>query len=161
MTQEEISNPLFVKKFKHRYSNRVRFHEVDSFGVVHNIQYFYFLEIAHTDYFRELGIKFHPEVFLLDLPVVIVHNEIDYFSSLKFDNLYRVLTRVSYFKNSSFEMQSIIQNENDKLVAFGKTIFVHLNSQTLQPEPIPKRILELIRSFERDDVEQHLGFNGY
>lgn len=160
MTLEEISNPLFLKKFKHIYSNRVRFHEVDSFGVVHNIQYFYFLEIAHTEYFRNIGIEFHPEVFVLDFPVVTVHNEIDYFSSLKLDNVYYVLSRVSYFKNSSFEMQSIIQNQQKEIVAFGKKIFVYLNSQNFESQPIPKRIIELIRSFEGDDVEQCLSFNG-
>lgn len=160
MTQEEISNPLFLKKFKHKYSNRVRFHEVDSLGVVHNIQYFYFLEIAHTEYFRNLGLKFHPEVFGLDFPVVTVHNEIDYFSSLKLENVYYVLSRVSYFKNSSFEMQSIIQNQQKEIVAFGKTIFVCLNLQNFESRPIPKRIVELIRSFEGDDVEQRLSFNG-
>lgn len=160
MTQEEISNPIFLKKFKHKYSNRVRFHEVDSLGLVHNIQYFYFIEIAHTEYFRDLGIKFHPEVFVLDFPVVTVHNEIDYFSSLMLDNVYYVLSRVSYFKNSSFEMQSIIQNQQKEIVAFGKTIFVCLNLQNFESQPIPKRIIELIRYFEGDDVEQRLSFNG-
>lgn len=160
MTLEEIANPLFLKKFKHKYSNRVRFHEVDSFGVVHNIQYFYFIEIAHTEYFQGIGIKFHPEVFVFDFPIVTVHNEIDYFFPLKLDNVYHVLSRTSYFKNSSFEMQSIIQNQQKEIVAFGKTIFVYLNPQNYKSQPIPKRIIELIRSFEGDDVEQRLSFNG-
>lgn len=160
MTPEEITNTKFIEKFKHKYTNRVRFHEVDSFGIVHNIQYFYYLEIAHIEYFRAIGIEPKTSLFSRDFLLITVHHEIDYFSPLKLDNIYSVLSRTSYIKNSSLELQSIIFNELDELISFGKTILVHLNPKSFEPEPLPKRIVELIRSFEGEYVEQLFNLNG-
>lgn len=160
MTEEEIITPFFLKKFKHKYIDRVRFHEVDSFGIVHNIQYFYYLEIAHTEYFREIGIELHSQTFSKEFPVMTVHNSIDFYRPLRFDSLYVVLTRISYIKNSSFQLQSIILNELEELIAFSQKVLVHLNKSRLVPKPLPKRTISLIRLFEKGDVEQMSFSNG-
>ncbi len=147
-------------KFKHRFSDCVRFHQVDSFGIVHNVQYFYFIEVAHTEYLANLGIEIGPETFQRFLPLMTVHNQIDYFNPLRLGDSFEVLTRVSWYKNSSFEFQSIVRKKNEEISAFARTILVYLNNKTFEPEPLPKRILELVRNFEKDDVEQLKEFNG-
>lgn len=147
-------------KFKHKFSDFVRFHQVDSFGVVHNVQYFYFIEVAHTEYLSNLGIKIGPETFQHFLPLMTVHNQIDYFNPLRLGDSFEVLTRVNWYKKSSFEFQSIVRKKNGEISAFARTILVHLNNKTFEPEPLPKRILEVVRNFEGDDVEQLKEFNG-
>jgi YbgC/YbaW family acyl-CoA thioester hydrolase len=159
--QPDVSSIIeILGKFKHRFSDFVRFHQVDSFGIVHNVQYFYFIEVAHTEYLANLGIEIGPETFQRFLPLMTVHNQIDYFNPLRLGDSFEVLTRVSWYRNSSFEFQSIVRKKNKEISAFARTVLVYLNNRTLEPESLPKRILELVRNFEGDDVEHLKEFNG-
>lgn len=159
MRLDEITEEI-IKKFKHKISGKVRFHEVDSFGIVHNLVYFYWIEIAQTEYFENLGFKITPVVFVSEFPLMKVHNEIDYFKPLRLGEKYSVLTRISFIKQSSFEYQNIILNETDSIVAFAKSILVHLAPKIFEPIPLPTRFIELVRNFEGRDVEQLKDFNG-
>ncbi len=159
MRLDDISNEL-IKKFKHKITGKVRFHEVDSFGVVHNLAYFYWIEIAQTEYFENLGFKITPTVFVSEFPLMKVHNEIDYFKPLRLGENFSVLTRVSFIKQSSFEYQNIIFNETDKIIAFAKSILVYLDPKTFEPILLPTRFIELVRNYEGKDVEQLKDFNG-
>lgn len=159
MRSEEITSD-FISKFKHTFLGKVRFHEVDSFGVVHNLVYFYWMEIAQTEYFHNLGFSIDPTTFVKDFPLMKVHNEIDYFNPLRLGDEYKVLTRISWVKNSSFEYQNLILNTKNLPCAFGKSILVYLNPKTLEPDPLPTRFYELVRKYERGDVEQLKDLNG-
>ncbi|MFN3269651.1 MAG: hypothetical protein CH6_1205 [Candidatus Kapaibacterium sp.] len=159
MRLEEITTE-FIRKFNHRIEGKVRFHEVDSFGVVHNLVYFYWMEIAQTEYFENLGFEVNPETFTKQFPLMKVHNEIDYFSPLRLGEKYQVLTRISWIRNSSFEYQNLILNGNGGVAAFGKSILVHLDSSTLESVKLPTRFVELVRNFEGGYVEQYEDLNG-
>ncbi|MFN3306068.1 MAG: acyl-CoA thioesterase [Candidatus Kapaibacteriota bacterium] len=152
--------PSFLHKFKHHIEGKVRFHEVDSFGVVHNIVYFYWCEVAQTEYFENLGFVVKKETFSKEFPLMKVHNEIDYFSPLHLGDAYRILTRISWLKNSSFEYQNVILDSKDSPCAFSKSVLVYLNPDTFTSEPLPKRFIELVRIFEGGDVEHLKGVNG-
>ncbi|MGB9852928.1 MAG: acyl-CoA thioesterase [Candidatus Kapaibacteriota bacterium] len=156
----EDFTPNFLTKFQHRISNKVRFHEVDSFGVAHNLAYFYWLEVAQTEYFENLGFDVKPETFTKEFPLLKVHNEIDYFSPLRLGDKYQVLTRISWIKNSSFEYQNLVLSQNGNIVAFGKSVLVHINPKTMAAEELPTRFIELVRIFERGYVEQLKDLNG-
>ncbi len=155
-----LSVEEILGKFKHTFSDSVRFHQVDSFGIVHNIQYFYFLEVAHTEYLANIGVEINPNTFKHFLPLMTVHNQIDYFNPLRLGDSFEVLTRISWYKNSSFEFQSVVRKNSGEISAFGRTVLVHLNNLTFEPESLPKRILELVRNFEGEDVEQVSELNG-
>lgn len=159
MRLEEIEKE-FLSKFKHTYLGKVRFHEVDSFGVVHNLVYFYWMEIAQTEYFQNLGFSINPTTFVKEFPLMKVHNEIDYFSPLKLGDEYKVLTRISWIKKSSFEYQNLILKSDNLPCAFGKSVLVYLNPNTLEPEPLSTRFIELVRIYEGRDVEQLKDLNG-
>lgn len=159
MRPEEIL-PSFLLKFKHQTNGKVHFHEVDSFGVVHNLAYLYWCEVAQTEYFQNLGFAIKKETFTKDFPLMKVHNEIDYFSPLHMGDTYRVLTRISWLKNSSFEYQNIILDAKGTPCAFSKSVLVYLNPNTFASEALPKRFIELVRVFEGGDVEQLKGLNG-
>jgi len=159
MQLEDLTNE-FLQKFKFATEGKVHFHEVDSFGVVHNIVYFYWMETAQTEYFESLGYQITPSIFLKEFPLMKVHNEIDYFNPLRLGERYKVLTRISWIKNSSFEYQNVIMKYDGSVCAFGKSVLVYLNPSSFEPEPLPTRFVELVRKFERGDVEQLKGFNG-
>ncbi|MCX7908228.1 MAG: acyl-CoA thioesterase [Ignavibacteria bacterium] len=159
MRFEDIK-PEFLSKFKHNIAGKVRFHEVDSFGVVHNLVYFYWMEIAQTEYFEKLGFDISPQTFTRDFPLMKVHNEIDYFFPLRLGDTFQVLTRISWIKKTSFEYQNLILNNSGNPSAFGRSILVHLNPKSLQPEVLPKRFVDVVRLFEGENVEQLKDLNG-
>ncbi|MCX7879255.1 MAG: acyl-CoA thioesterase [Ignavibacteria bacterium] len=159
MNIDEIT-PSLILKFKHSYKNKVRFHEVDSFGVVHNIVFLYWIEIAQGEYLEALGIEINPNTFTNDFPLMKVHNEIDYFLPLHLGENYEVRTRISWYKRSSFEFQNLVLNEKGYIVCFARSILVHLDKCSFSSTPLPTRFLELVRKFECGDVEQLKDLNG-
>ena len=114
--------------FKHSVKSKVKFHEVDSYGVVHNLQYGFWLEWARTEYLSNLGIKLNPKTYISEIPVMVVHSELDYFNPAVFYEEYEVLLRISFIKNSSLGFENIIKTKTNLLV-FAKIILVFLNVQ--------------------------------
>lgn len=141
-----------LAKFKHIYPGRVQFSEVDSFGVTHNLVYFYWLEWARTDYLRNLGTKLNTRTFLKKHPLMSVHSEIDYFASSRFDDEYEVLTRIKWVKNSSLCFDNIIRLKDGELLVFGSSILVNVNPATQESVPISEEMRQLIKDYEKTDV---------
>ena len=81
---KELLNRLSL--YKHKMNGKVRFAEVDSFGVVHNIRYFFWIEAARTEYFSNLGIELTPTTFIREMPFMVVHAVIDYLNAARFND---------------------------------------------------------------------------
>jgi YbgC/YbaW family acyl-CoA thioester hydrolase len=147
-----LENILNLKPlFKHSTKGKVKFHEVDSYGIVHNLQYGYWLEWARTEYLGNLGIKLNPMTYVSELPVMVVHSEINYFNPIRFYEEYEILSRISFIKNSSLGFENLIFS-NNKLLIFAKIILVYLNIHSQQPERIPDNVRKLIINFEGRDL---------
>ncbi|GMV52357.1 MAG: acyl-CoA thioesterase [Chlorobi bacterium] len=136
--------------FNHRLHSRVRSYDVDRLGIVHNAVYLYWLEAARIEYFRNLGIPIDRQSFVTKHRFVVAKTEIEYFTPAQFDDVYTVFTRVSFVKKSSFGFDHSIRHENGTLIASAKSILVHLNPATHQPERIPGSYRDLILQFEGD-----------
>ena len=141
-----------LNKFKFKFNGRVKFNEVDSYGIVHNLQYFYWLEWGRIEYLRKVLGRENKKISLYEFPVISAHNEIDYFNTAGFDDAYEVLTRISFIKNSSFGFENIILLENGLLLAKASAVLVQVDIKTRQPERISEIYRELIRKFEGEDV---------
>ncbi|MCX7735118.1 MAG: acyl-CoA thioesterase [Candidatus Kapabacteria bacterium] len=152
-TQKLSSLADEISLFKHKFTRQVEFSQVDSFGVVHNLQYFYFLEWARTDYLRAIGLNLNPMTFLKEYPIMTVHSEIDYFAPLKFNDIYIVLTRVEFIKNSSLGFKNLILNDKFELIIKGSSILVNVNPKTLESVRIPEDFRQLIKDYEGDNVK--------
>ncbi len=137
-----------IELFRHSAKGKVRFSEVDSFGVVHNIQYFFWLESARTEYLGNLGIDLNPDTYIDEFPVMVVHAEIDYFNALRFNESYEVLTRISSLGETSLTYENLILKSDGLLLAKAKAVLVHLDPGSKTPARIPDKVREMINSFE-------------
>lgn len=137
-----------IPTFKHCIKGTVKFTEVDSFRVVHNIQYLYWLEWAKIEYFRSIGIKLNNKSFTEEFLMMVVHSEIDYYNSLQFDDKYKIYTKITELKNTSIKFSNIVINELNDILVVSKSVFVHLNNITKLPERIPDYIRDLINNYE-------------
>lgn len=138
-----------LTNFKHKVGIRVRTFEVDSQGIVHNINYLKYLEIGRVEYRRNMGYKIHPNgIFNDGLKVVVVRNEINYLSYSFLDDLLSIFTKISWIKNSSLCFEQIIQRDTDKIIICeAKGILVNVNSQHIS-EKLPINFVNEIKLFE-------------
>lgn len=152
------SNPLEhlyneIDTYKHITEGKVKFHEVDSAAVAHNVQYLFWLEWARTNYFIDLGVEFDNRTFVSNFPMMVVHTTIDYFNAAKFMDNYQILTKISQVKTSSLKFENIVRLSNGKILVKASNIMVHLNPKTKTPERIPDEIREKIRILEGDNCK--------
>ncbi|MBK8550920.1 MAG: acyl-CoA thioesterase [Ignavibacteria bacterium] len=140
-----------LEEFKHKTQIRVRTFEVDSQGIVHNINYLKYFEIGRVEYRRDMGYEILPTgIFNDGLKVVVVRNEIDYKSFAFLDNLLNIYTKISWIKNSSFCFEQVITYDPDnRIICSGKGILVNINVNS-EPEKLSKKFIEEIKSFEQN-----------
>jgi YbgC/YbaW family acyl-CoA thioester hydrolase len=150
-TAEDIKNEL--SKYKHITTGKVRFNEVDSFRVVHNIQYFYFLEWARTLYFEAIGMTLDRNTFTTNDPVMTVHHEMDYFNPLYFTDEYKMFTRTKQIGYSSVIMENIIQRNNGDICVKASATLVFMSNIEYKPTRIPDNYRENIIKLEGDNLE--------
>lgn len=145
---------LEISNFKHSTQVRVRTFEVDSQGIVHNLNFLKYLEIGRVEYRRNLGYNILPSgIFNDGLKVVVVRNEIDYKSFAFLDDVLNVYTRIAWIKNSSFCFEQIIENDiSKKITCHGKGVLVNIGPQNL-PENLNSNFINEIESFENKKIK--------
>ncbi len=134
--------------YKHKVHGKVKFAEVDSVGVVHNVQYFYMFEWARIEYLQNLGLKISPDTFLQQLPLLMARNEIDYISTLRFCDEYTILSRVKELKKSSFVFNQMVLDKSGEPVARGESVLVHIDPVTKSSTPLPDFLRQVVIEFE-------------
>ncbi|GAB1370882.1 hypothetical protein MASR1M45_09440 [Candidatus Kapaibacterium sp.] len=142
-----------IPKYRHSITGQVKFHEVDSFGVVHNIQYFYFLEWARTKYLEMVGMPLTNKTFTADFPLMTVHHEMDYFNPLYFTDEYEIFSRTVKVGKSSIVMENIITNLAGDVCIKASVTLVHLSTENYRPDRLPQSIRNMIVQIEGDNVE--------
>ncbi len=142
-----------LKLYKFFTDGRVKFSEVDSYNVVHNIQFFYWIEWSRTEYFRNLGLDMRPEVLIKTFPFMIVHTEMDYFNPARYGDVYKVYTRITKVKNSSVYFSNIIQLDSGIILVKNSSVLVYLDIKENKSLRIPDKLRKLLKDFEKSDIE--------
>ena len=141
-------------KFKHKTDLRVRNYEVDWQGIVHNANYLLYCEVGRIEYLKDLGAKVDVQSINGNSKVVLVRNEIDYRNPGKFDQLLHVYTRTSFIRNTSFAMESVIEEaQTGEVLVTNVAYHVWLDPVTGAPVTIGNEFRTLIQAFEGPDCE--------
>lgn len=150
--------PVDPSQFQHRVIGRVRSHEVDRQGIVNNAVYLYWLEDARVEYFRALGLPIEQQTFITKHRFVVARIEIDYRMAAQFDEEYEILTRIAYVGKTSLGFEQMVRRASDQvLLAYARTVMVHLNPATHRPERIQDAYRALIRQYEGERVRMEQG----
>ena len=139
-----------INGFRHKYSVKVQFHEVDLLGVCNNAIYFNFFETARLEYLKTIGQYKEMEDALNSQEFyLIVHNECDYLEPAYYDDELNIYSRVKYIKNSSFCFEHVIENNSTKkIIAKGNAVIVYINRKLKKSIPIPDEFYEKVKSFD-------------
>lgn len=122
-------------------SFRVRYGETDQMGVVYHGKYADYLEIGRTEWLRRFGITYkRMEDEGIILPVV--HLQIDYKKSAKYDDLLTVETKLRNRPLVKIAFDYKIYNESRELLAEAHTVLAFMEKATLKPMRCPDYILD-------------------
>ena len=137
---------------------RVRYAETDQMGYVYHGNYAAYFEVARTEAFRQLGIRYRDlESQGVGMPVGELHTR--FRRPARYDDLLtvRVLLReLAVGSRVNFEYE--ILNEAGELLTTGATLMVYVSTATGRPVPIPNSIREkLAPYFAPDETESPLG----
>jgi len=140
--------------FKHSTKGEVRFSEVDSFGVVHNLAYLYWIEWARTQYLFDVAATKHSDYFTKELPLMTVTSTINYQASLRFADNYEILTRVSRLGESSVAFENVtlgdFGSDKDKVINTATSVLVYVNTKSQESIRFPDEYRTKIESFENN-----------
>ena len=142
--------PQFDKsKFKHVYSVKVRFNEVDMLSILNNAVYFNYFEQARIHYVKDAGLLPKKGIFSDNSLFYMARNEINYLKPAFFDDDLTIYTRISYIKNSSFGYEHIIERQrNRNILAEGKGVLVHVDPVTKKSSKLPDEFYSKISAFD-------------
>ena len=136
-------------KFKHVYTAKVRFNEVDMLNILNNAVYFNYFEQARIHYVKDAGLLPEKGIFSNDRLFYMARNEINYLKPAFFDDDINIYTRISYIKNSSFGFEHIVERRNNgDALAEGKGVLVHVDPITKRSVSLPDEFYKKIIAFD-------------
>ena len=146
---------LDLSTFKHSIKEKVKFHEVDMMGIVNNAVYLNYFEDARIKYFLDLKTEYNIADLIEDNSFFIMaRNEIDYIVSALFDDDLIVYTKIDWIKTTSISFKHVIVNEkNNKTIAVGGGVIVHIKFNSKEKLLIPDTLREAIKDFEGGVLE--------
>lgn len=128
---------------------RVRWAECDGQGIVFNINYFLYYDVAIWEWTRALGYsKWN------DAPqFVTAHAECDFKGSARFDDELEVGIRAGRLGAKSMEILGAIFR-GDELLNVGKLNYVYVKAGTVETAPLPADFVERVMAFEKVKPER-------
>ncbi len=135
--------------FRFHYPLRVRWSEGDAQGIVFNGAYINYLEVALSEYFRNLGIRLYGEEVRKYFDTATVKVTLDFIAPAKVDERLELYTRVSTVGNKSMTVETEMYREgSDELVNKAEVVYVDYDAETKLARAVPDDIREMITHFE-------------
>lgn len=127
------------KTFSHTL--RVRYSECDAQGIVFNANWFLFVDVTMTEFWRHTldGYLGLPKQYGVE--VVMAQNGANFRRPAHFDDILEITPTVAKLGNSSMRMEFEVKRDGDLLwEAFA--VYVFVDHETLRPVPIPDGVRE-------------------
>lgn len=126
----------------------VRWSDIDRAGIIYYGQFLRFFEIAETELFREVGLRYSEvfDRFDIWLPRVQIH--FDFRKPLMLDDLIEVSAYVGRFGNKSFTLRFEVNKKGEAdLVAEGHVVLACVSRSTFKSVPVPAEIIDALRPY--------------
>ncbi|MDI6812183.1 MAG: thioesterase family protein [Desulfitobacteriaceae bacterium] len=128
---------------------RVRYSEIDGQGIVFNAHYLTYMDVAITEYLRNLGFDYKALAASGTMDMALVKTTLEYKASAFFDDLLAIGVRISALGRSSYTVDfEIFRDSSDEVILKAQTIYVNYNAAARAAEPIPEFFREAVERFE-------------
>jgi acyl-CoA thioester hydrolase len=145
------------EEFAFRHPLRVRWAEVDRQGVVFNPQYFAYFDVAVTEYWRTLGVRYPDDLAKHGSDTFAVAASAEFHGSAAYDDQLEVCCRVARIGRSSMQFLFAIYRREEHLTS-GELVYVNASAGDeveRRSLPWPESVKEAILRFEA--VKPELG----
>lgn len=136
------------ERFAFLHSLRVRWAECDAQGIVFNVNYFLYFDVAMTEYMRALGYEG-----AMTMEFFTVHAEADYRGSAKFDDVIEIGARCVRLGEKSMTL-ALAVFRGEELLTEGSLVYVHAQAGTKNTSPLPASFVERVCAFETISPER-------
>ncbi|MGE4274353.1 MAG: acyl-CoA thioesterase [Desulfitobacterium sp.] len=134
--------------FFHRL--RVRYSEIDWQGIVFNAHYLTYLDVAITEYFRNIGLDYKQLAQEGKMDMALVKTTLEYKSPAMFDDPLEIGVRIPHVGKTSYTADfGIFQASSENLVLTAQTIYVNYDSIKRQSVPVPDFFRTTVQAFEQ------------
>ncbi|MFV8828000.1 acyl-CoA thioesterase [Alkalihalobacterium sp. APHAB7] len=144
-----------LENFRFYYPIRVRYSEIDGQKIVFNAHYSTYIDVASTEYFREIiGSNWTELAETNTFDLVLAKITIEYHQPAKLDDVVHVHCRIKKLGRSSMICSYVItRGDNNEILVSAESVQVSYNSETGRSQPIPDDIVEKIQAYEGDLLE--------
>ena len=132
-----------ISDFTFFHPLRVRWAECDAQGIVFNVNYFLYFDVAMTEYLRAMGVEGASM-----LEFFTVRAEADYRGSAQFDEEIEIGVRAARLGRTSMTFEMIIVRGGEVLTE-GAMTYVNTEKDTKTPCPLPEAFTATILDFEK------------
>lgn len=133
--------------FSHQIHLRIRYSETDQMGFCYYGNYPVFLELGRVEALRSLGILYRElEDQGILLPVTALH--IEYKKPLRYDEQFKVTTRLTAFSSCSVTFDYELLNLKDQITTIASTVLVFTDARSMKPIRIPKPLMDVLKTYE-------------
>ena len=136
--------------FRFHFSLRVRWSECDAQGIAWAGSYMEYLEIAQSEYYRNLGVRVYDDRQRTYFDNASVKVTLEYKTPLRVDDMVDIYSRVTRIGSTSVVQETEIYLQgSDDLVHRAETVSVNYDSSTGTARTVPEDIRKLVNHFER------------
>ncbi len=144
-----ISSSLSKASFRFHTSVRVRWNECDPQGIAFNGAFMDYLEVAHAEYFRNLGVSIYALSRRGYFESAMVKVDLEFKAPARLDDLLELHLRVARVGRSSFTLElAIYGSPGDRLVAAGRAVYAGFDPASATARPVPGDLREMAEHFE-------------
>lgn len=135
-------------KYKFYTPLKVRFNETDLQGHVNFGQYYFYFDVAVTEYLD--AINYDYQTMLADnTDFIYAESHCVYKSSAKWPEVLNIHTRIGYIGRRSLRFDFAVWAQADeRLVATGHIAAVTADRQSFTPQPVPERLRQAVLAYE-------------
>ena len=143
-----MSGPRF--RFSHRL--RVRWSECDPQGIAFNGAFLSWLEMAHAEYFRNIGISLYTLAESNVFDTIMAKVGLEFHAPVRLDDEIDLHMRMVRLGGSSFTMECEIHRAGEPTpLARIEVVYVSYDTSHQRSRPIPDDIRRLVAQFEEMD----------
>jgi len=128
-----------------RIHERVRWSDVDKMGVMYFGAYIRFMEIAETEFLRDLGFTYDGITADFGVWMARVHLEVDYRFPARLDDEIVSWAEVAKIGGTSIQFTFPIERADGKRLADTKLILSCLQADSLKPTRVPSALADALR----------------
>ena len=135
--------------YRFHYKTRVRWMDCDAQGIAFNGSYLGYLEIAQSEYFRNLGFSIYRIAAAGYFDSAVVDTNIKFNAPVRVDDIIELYAKVSHIGTTSLQLDvEIYKESNQDKCTMIEAVYVGLDTKTMTKRPVPDAIRQIIQTYE-------------